>query len=185
MIRHVIPVFAVLLAAILTGCGTSEYVLKPTGDIAKVTTDQDGIIIGELLSIQDSTIYLVTDYDTARPERKAGGAISSCQIAHITSIEIEGYSDRSWVTSVLLLEGVPTILLTAAASSAKANAGSVFLAFSIPTVLTWIAFEASTPAPPKADFPVTSDKLADLKKYSRFPQGLTPDNLDKLRKMYK
>ncbi len=72
---------------------------------------------------------------------------------------------------------VPAVLLTIAASSAKADAGAVFGVSILPGVLTWIAFKGSTPSKPQINGPLVPEKLDSLRKYCRFPAGLSESQL--------
>lgn len=164
-----------LWAACLVGCGPSEYVLKSGGDIANITTRGNVHIKGEFLCLQDSSVYLLI-----HDQR-----ITRIAIRDIYEIDIEGYSNRSWVTPLILFQAVPTVLLTIAASEADADVGIALLVFGGATVLTYVALEASTPAPPGGSQPFTEESIDELRKYARFPQGLNPDQLQQRLRRYK
>ena len=168
----------ILIFVALASCAPQTKVLQPAGDRAEVAIRNRPTFFGELLAVSDSTVLFKIESATASalPQEK----IISVRVDDLQSITITGYSNKSWVTPVLLFEVVPAVLLAAAAGSEGGEAGGVLLVFSIPPALTLIAFAASTPPAPKFEQPFTPAQLESLKKYARFPQGLTPEQLEQL-----
>jgi hypothetical protein len=175
-----------LTSAFLLGCGVSEYTLKPTGDMIKVTTAEKAEIAGELLAVRDSTILVLRD-DTATKQPKLESKLLRLKTADLRKIEVNGYSDRSWAKYVLIFEGVPTVLITAAAASYyddSSQAAPWFFAGALLTGLNYLLFELSTPSPPGAEQPFTNEKLNEMRKYARFPIDMTTSELDSLLTIY-
>jgi hypothetical protein len=147
-------------------CGPSQYVLTPKGDTANIQTKTGLRFTGELLCIQDSSVYLIR----GEPESK----VIRLPILDVRHIEIEGYANRRWVPSVIFFQAIPTILITVVASNVDVDLTEpVLLIFGVPTLITYVAFEASTPAKPQSDNPKSIEDIQGLRKYTRFPQGLT------------
>jgi hypothetical protein len=184
MKRQSVHACVMLVATFLVGCGSSEYVLKPAGDLIMLTTTKDVQFTGELLAVRESTIIISSNYDPYRMRRTPMPEVVAIETIDLKKIEVEGYSDRSWGKYVLIFEGVPTLFFTIAAGEAQADVGSAFLAFSILTGLNYLAFELSTPSPPGVEQPLSAEKLSDLRKYARFPQDFTPSQLDSLLTIY-
>jgi hypothetical protein len=152
-------------------------VLKSEGDTAIIRTENGNEFVGELLSLQDSSVYMATRQQRAEVVRVV--------LKNIKYIKIEGYTNRGWVTPVVLFEAIPTVLLTIAAGKVNSDIGGALLIFGLPTLLTYIAFEASTPAPPHMERPMAIENLEQFRKYARFPQGLTPTEFERLLQLYK
>ena len=156
-----------ILSMALSACTTSDFTVRPTGDQCNVQLKSGKTIQGELLLVRDSLVYFIS-----------GGSVVRCQADRVLSVEVNGYSNHGWVLPVLLFEGLPPILLAAAASSADgADAGAVAAVGSIPLVLTLILFEVGQPSAPKVESPVMSEERTRLRTFARFPQGLTDDQL--------
>ncbi|MGB9588591.1 MAG: hypothetical protein ACPL7O_10475 [Armatimonadota bacterium] len=166
-----------LLLMFSAACGPSEYMLKSGGDTANIKARSGNKLTGELLCIQDSSIYIVT--------RVQKQTILRLGVIDVEQIEVEGYANRTWVTPVILFQVIPTVLFTIAAASAHVDHPEVaLLIFGVPTLITYVAFEASTPAPPNSEWPTKVGDIQHLQRYCRFPQGLTPDQLQQLLHSY-
>lgn len=185
MKQNLFHVVTVLTLMLLMSCGGSRVALKWGGDLSNIVTRRGGSYIGELLAVSDSVLYFRLDPVKNVHHVELNNRIVRAYVWDIGSIEIHGYSERNWLTPVLLFEAVPTVLLTIAAASADADAGAVFVTFLIPTALTYVAFEASTPSPPRFKHPLTAEKLEQLRKHSRFAQGLTCSQLEELLRIEK
>jgi hypothetical protein len=185
MIKSYLPVFALIGLTFLISCSSSEYTLKSTGDVAIGETRNNLSYTGELLTIQDSTVYLVLDRDTTNAQGERKREVASIYVSDIKSIQIEGYTNRSWLTWVLLFEALPSALFTIEAEVYDHEFSFWgFLILQIPTLLTYVFFEASTPPTPGAADPITPVQLVALRKYTRFPQGLTPTQMGKILELY-
>ena len=173
-----LKIACIVVLVTLASCAPQTKLLTPTGDRAAVAIRKQATFFGELLAVSDSTVLFKIESATASalPQEK----IISVRVDDLQSITITGYSNKNWLTPVLLFEVVPALLLAAAAGSEGGEAGGVLLVFSIPPALTLIAFATSTPPAPKFEHPVTPAQLESLKKFARFPQGLTPAQLEEL-----
>jgi hypothetical protein len=157
----------------LAGCRNATEI-APDGDRASIQMKNGTLFQAELVSVEDSLLIVVPGLSKEFPKRKVYGIA----LPEIASIEIQGYVNRNWETSMLAFQIVPTILFVIAASSADGdNAAPALLIFGLPTALTYLIFEASTPDPPGARGPFPPDILETLKQYMRFPQGLTESQL--------
>jgi hypothetical protein len=189
MKSHALCTLVVLTSGFLLGCSPSEYAVNPTGDIVTVTTREKAEITGELLAVQDSAILVSTRSDAVIKQLKPEGTILRINTSDLSKVVVNGYSDRSWLKYVLIFEGVPTVLLTIAAASYSedghsAEAGPWFLAGALLTGLNYLVFELSTPSPPRAEKPITADKLNDLRKYARFPLDSMYSPIDSLLEIH-
>ena len=172
---------ATLVLLFLTSCAPMIRNLQPTGDKADLATHAGGGYVGELLMVTDSTICFRLASGKSVPRASwQRGEIVSISLADVQSITVKGYVNRRWIGAVIAFELVPSVLLAAAASAAEAEAGTAFLIGAVPTFLTFVAFAASTPSPPQFQAPFTPEKVEQLKAYVRFPQGLTPRQLEQL-----
>ena len=151
--------------------------LSPNGDVAEIVLRNDAKFVAELLAVQDSSVLLYFKIGDAK--------IAGVHIDDLKSITIKGYSNRTWVVPLVLFEFIPAILLGIAAGQVEdVEPLKVFLVASILPILNFAVFEASTPDPPKFEFPFTPKKLDRLYKYTRFPQGLSPEQIKRLLLVY-
>lgn len=173
--------YGIIILMITLSCGCSSHVfLKPNGESAHIVLKSSTTIDGEILAIQDTAIYiLTTESDLVKPR------MVCARLENIQSVEIKNFYDKSWLFPLVALEGIPTILLTIAAANAGTNAGGIFAVFLIPTGVTFMVFEASTPSQPFFVLESAMMLKKDLRKYARFPQGLTSDQINQLLNAYK
>jgi len=171
-----------ILSVILTSCTPPEKLLKPTGDTASIVLQNNLSLEGELLTLVDSTLYVKTDFDSDQLNFSNSDEIVSLHISEIQSVKVSGYSNKKWIIPVIALEFIPAILLGIAASSEEVdeNFGEVFLTFSLIPITNALFFAFKTPKTPQFKHPFSAKNLFELKKYTRFPQGLTPAQLDEL-----
>ena len=146
--------------------------LAPTGDTAEIKTNGNKIYTGELLLINEDEILL--QINSGSINLTAG--IYTIPIDNIQYIKIEDYINYKWQGAIFGFEVVPILLLIIAAASADAEPAGLGLLL-VPVLLNYVIFAASTPAPPGVENPFQSEQLIELRKYARFPQGLTEDQL--------
>ena len=79
-------------------------------------------------------------------------------------------------TSNSSLQPIVLLFIAAAAADVESPAGIAILF--IPVLINYAIFAASTPAPPGAQDPFSAQKLAELRKYARYPQGLNQNQLN-------
>lgn len=169
---HFVFIFALLF---FTACASQNTLsVKATGDTAEIVMMRNNAkFIVELLAVQDNS--LLFNHSTSNEK------IVSANLDDLQRITIKGYTNRKWIIPLVLFEVVPAVLLGVAASQAGVdNPGGVFLISLIPAMINYFVFEISTPNQPKFNNPFSTSDLRTLKKYARFPQGLTPDQLDQL-----
>ena len=152
----------------LTSCAPQIKNLRPTGDIVKAVFQNGSELNGELLMVSDSCAYILDQ-----------NGIHSVNYNQLESITVKGYSNSNWISGIVAFELIPSALMGIAASSADADGGQVFLTLSIPTLLNTLIFATSTPPNPKMKHPISETDILNFKKYARFPQGLTPEQLAK------
>ena len=170
--------FAALVS--LMGCTPQKELLKPTGDTATVYMRDNPRFVGELLAVNDRTLYFYVESGLPGSQVPSQERIIGVHVDALNSIKIEGYSNRKWIPALIAFEVIPTVLLDIAAASEDAAAGGFMLVFSIPTAINAAIFAASTPKTPGIEARISSRELEELRKYARFPQGLTPAQLDLL-----
>lgn len=161
----------------ITPCTAQTRLLKPAGDSATVLMlDQRGFV-GEVLAVSDTTIYF--NIKSGLPDVQVPSIIG-IHVNALAFIEIKGYSNKKWIPALIAFEVIPTLLLGIAAASVDAEASQIMLMVSIPTVINLAIFAASTPPAPRFGHPFSSEHLEELKKFARFPQGLTAAQLEQL-----
>ena len=108
---------------------------------------------GELVSTQDSTVYLrVGPTSQANTQTGSGfprrGTIVAVPYADVFSIKLTGKENRKWVLPLLLFEVAPAFVLSLTAMSMEGNSVGnglvVMIATSIPTLLNWVLFESGS-----------------------------------------
>lgn len=185
-IRYLLSYVLIICIFIYT-CAAPKFNLQPAGDIAVLKMKNNSVYKGEFLFIKDGDIYLLVDKPQIdNPYAPKSGSVSTVQIKQIESIEIEGYSNRSWGASILAFQVVPAFILAGVGASVDGeNFLPVLGISSIPILITWLLFEGSTPTAPTFDHLLKEEKLEELNKYSRFPMGLTDNQLKDFLEIYK
>ena len=175
-----------IIIIMLSSCSAPKFALKHTGDIAVVNLKSKSTFSGEFLFVKDNHIYLLLDESqSSNPSTVKKYSVSSTQINQIESMTINGYSDRSWGTSILIFQVVPAFVLALVGASVDGdNFAPVLGVGLVPVLLSWLLFEGSTPSSPSFENFIEQDNIEELKKYSRFPQGLTNNQLEELLKMH-
>jgi hypothetical protein len=164
----------------------STYVaMKPEGENTRVTFRDQNFVTGELLAIQDETIYVLVSSKAKDPSYVSNVVITQSRVVAIPVLtvgqfEIEGLVTREWGWNVFLFQAIPTILFTiAGASYGDGSAGAAaFVAFSIPTLLTYLLFEGSTPPTPMVRGPMYEKYAKQLKMYARYPMGVSMETIE-------
>lgn len=183
MLRVLIAGLALLS---LLSCGsrsTLKGLVSEKGDTAVVEL-QSGKLKGELLAIGDSLLYVIPHGDNPETPSHLRGRVVGIDPAGVRSIRIEGYSDKMWIAGVIGFEVIPAILMGIAAASVDGDTqGGLTVAgiLMVPAAVTAAIFAAATPKTPGAAEPLTIPKLESLRKYARYSQGLSQDQLAHLR----
>lgn len=107
-------------------------------------------------------------------------------IEEIKSITIQGYDGSGWGAPVLLFQVLPAVLIAGAAASYSEGSGAlaVGLVFTIPAAITALLFSGSDGDTPRWNDEMSVSKIENLKKYSRYPEGMSQEELTKLLMKY-
>lgn len=181
MIRRTRTAASLALMLLLVGCTPTAVIsLSETGDEAIVETPQ-GRLTGELVGVADSLLYVVVHESEGASTTRMPGRLVGIAPTSVRTIKIRGYSVKSWIPGVIILQVIPAILMGIAASQVEAEGAlGVTAVLMVPAGVTALLFGAATPAHPGAEAPLTDDALQRLRKYARYPQGLQPAYLQAL-----
>ncbi len=159
---------------ILECCAPSGETALPTGDISEVTLRTGNSFKGEFLCLMDSSLIFLSD-----------NKVRAVTSQSVSKIAFEKYSDASWVGGVLLYEVLPCAVLFAVASSVKGSEGQgvILVAGLIPAIMNTVLFVTSTP---ESSFDELNSvgELKELRKFARYPGGLTQSQLKDVLKFY-
>ena len=120
---------------------------------------------GELLAIHDGMLLVAVDSLEAIPR-------SEIEYVQLLIDEVRG-----WVVPVLLLQGLPSIVVTAALEKEDRIIGVAGLGL---TALTWVCFELSTPRTTFAE-PMNESDLDELSVHFRYPYGLSESQVSRVQ----
>jgi hypothetical protein len=160
-----VKLFCFILAlTLLSSCtGVQPAQLKTHGESATINMKNGDRMDAELLALRDSTLIIMDD------------GVQTIPLNNIGSLNLAGI-DRAdgWVVPFIIFNGIPALFLFAASPI-----------FSIPyAVLTgfelW-SFIASTPQK-NYSWPLSKESTENLRLYTRFPYGVTQEQLDMLQK---
>jgi len=173
---------SIFLILIISSCSSGKYVVSANGDKAEVKLMNETEFVCEIVSIEDTAIIFATtptnplDFPNLFFE----------PIKEIRSITIQGYDGDGWGGSVLIFQVLPAALMFGAAASYSEGSGAmvVGLICAIPAALTALLFAGSDVEPPQWNNELSVSELENLKKYSRYPEGLNQSELTKLLKEY-
>lgn len=181
MLLRVRQTGVLLIVLLLAGCTPTAILdVDEEGDEAVLSTPQ-GSLQGELIAVTDSSLYVVISGGVVPFSTPILGRLVRVDAASISSIEIKGYSDKSWIGGVIAFEVVPALLMGIAAAQVDDGQGlEVTAVLMIPAALTALIFGVVTPPAPGAEAPWPDDALQELSKYARYPQGPSPDIMDAL-----
>jgi len=173
--RHILLIIFIVIISL--ACSASFRQLKPYGDKATMRVNSN-IRSFELLAIDQTGLLVISPDDHYERTTSSPAKIYRIPKEQISDIKIEGYSNKNWILPVIIFQVIPAILLIIAASSAGAEMSAAGYAILLgPPALTLILFSSSTPADPAYHNPLDAQKLKDLKKYTRYPQGLSEKQL--------
>jgi hypothetical protein len=162
-----------VLASVLYSCsGTPEFVTEPQGNTATINMKNGKDFEGELLCIYDSSVIILSDLCIV------GGlphqfCVSGINIRNIRSIELSGYTDRSWIMAIVGEQLLPGFAMAIAASGQNSKASTTIMVITVAaSALTALLFETSTESPVLPEG-YTVQELKEFHKYFRYPGGLT------------
>lgn len=181
MKKHIVSCVAFACALAVLSCSPKIIKLAHTGDTAQVLLQNQQKFEAELLAVNDSSIYVYVQPQAVKSQVIDRAKIYEIFIHDLNSVKIKSYSNKKWQGSIVAFVVIPSLILSiTAASSGGAEFGSVMAPLSIPILLNFLLFSATTPPPPGVQEPISPEHLAELQKYARFPQGLTVDQLNQL-----
>lgn len=147
-----------------SGCRTAAPPELPTrGAIVHVVTADGSSFDGELLAIQDSTILLL------------GRSLGSIQIASVSVVGVRNGTTRDWMGWSFMIQFIPAVVFIVA----DVNEQLTWFGSAI-TVATWFAMDTSEPSSLLYS-PIGPEQISYLRQLSRFPFGVTPTTLERLR----
>jgi len=175
-------IFNIVLLIVLSSCSSGKYVVSEKGDIAEVTRKDDYKFVSEIICIQDTAIIFATipvnplDFPQLFLE----------PIEEMRSITIQGYDGSGWGGSVLIFQVLPAALMFGAAASYSEGSGAIAvgLVFAIPAAITALLFATSEGETPQWTDKLPISEIDNLKKYSRYPEGMNQEVLSNLLKKY-
>lgn len=175
-------ILSVILAALwlsqLSCVIPNEPNLSPEGQKIRLDLKSGHKVDGELLSFQDGVLYVV-DKSEKHPR------IIEIASADLVSANIRGLANKKWIGFVLGLEVAPAAIFVAELATHTDKAGEGALLLTLPVILTTVLF-ATNPARSLSFRTEDMETMsaASIRKYARFPQGLSPDLLDELLRQY-
>lgn len=175
-----ILIFSFVLLVGLCSCSSGKYVVSANGDKAEVKLNNGKEFVSEIVSIQDTAIIFATipvnplDFPHLFFE----------PIEEIKSITIQGYDGSGWGAPVLLFQLLPAVLIAGAAASEGSGALAVGLVCAIPAAITALLFFGSDGDTPHWSSEIPISEIENLKKYSRYPEGMSREELSKLLMRY-
>lgn len=159
------------LSCLLSSCAPSGYIPSSKGDYTEITLLKDKVAFGELLAVTDTMIFIEKDRN-----------IIAIRNRNLKQLYFDKYHDNSWILSVALMEVLPALVFSITASSYNAADGDflpVFLASLIPAAISTPLFLLSAPKTTFDDLSNESE-IYELKKFSRYPGGITERQLKDL-----
>lgn len=179
MKKTLMLIFGMSVLLLYFSCAPQIKDLKATGDMAEVVFRDRRKLTCELLALTDSSIYVLRK--GAKLPSIYYGEVVEIYFRDLRSIAIRGYTNKKWIGAIIAFEVVPAALFAIAAASADADGmGTAIGIMSLPVLLNFAVFSASTPPTPGVKNFYSTGQSKRLRKYARFPQGLTQDQLKQL-----
>lgn len=172
-------VFSLTLALLFFGGCTSMFELQHTGDVIELDYEGQDIRC-ELLAVSDSMMYLIPTVENEAETLLEAGKIYAAPPYIFRSGDVQGYTNRSWLTPFLIFQVVPFIMyaIEAAVYTQNHNTSAWTLPFfGTFTLLEFLLLHSATNDPPGFDRALAPEELQFLRKYARYPQGLTAEQL--------
>jgi hypothetical protein len=157
----------------LNSCSSS---LRARGTFAEIKVNEQPKFRAELLAVNDSVMIVKratesTTFETYRHEQ-------------IRSAELEGISNGLWRPILILIGAFALIgLITALGDPYGADAIPFGIVGVVISVLSYVGFETTEPQT-EYDWPLTAAERSKLQLYTRFPYGVTDEQLRTLRTNY-
>jgi len=173
MKKKLLSVLMAVLWLYQLSCVISQEVrLSPEGQEIRVNLKSGKSVKGELLSFQEGIFYILDNSEGPRRIARISGA-------DVASAQIKGFRNQKWVPFVIGLEVVPAAVLIATyMGESTGDFDAAMLLALLPAVLTTLAFSATRSEETFEEVLIGPD--ISIRKYARFPNGLTPDQIDEL-----
>jgi hypothetical protein len=175
MRTHILTAIFILL--VTAGCSSLNTV-HYAGETTTLTVKSQPVE-AELLCIADSCLYVIPAAGACAKYSLTSGSVYALPYRDLQGTEVENIANNDWTYGILLMEVVPAILMGAAAASY--GEGESFLpvtgALLIPAALNALLFAGGTAETPAVNGAASPDAYRELRRYARFPQGLTPSQL--------
>jgi hypothetical protein len=168
----------VILAYACLSCTALTNTLSPSGDTAEIITVTETKLTGELLAVSDSSFFV--NMKPLNIPSAAGMELYEIPFGQMKKLTIHNYANTQWKGAIIAFEVVPAIILGLTAASGGGDAGALLLLMAIPPVINYAILSSSTPPAPGITEPATMNQIEGLKKYARFPQGLTAPQLQQI-----
>lgn len=166
-----------ILFLMLAGCSSSIKAIKPGGETVEVELKSGREMEVELIMVTDSSLLILHTPETRSTSSLARG-IYKISLTQLKSVKVENYSNDTWITPVLVFQVVPSVLFTIAAAGEGAElSGAGILILFGPPVLTALLLASSQPPAPGVAEPLIQEHINELRKYARFPNGLSPEQM--------
>ena len=169
---------SLILLLVLCSCTTLETV-HYRGETVTLSV-QRWQLEAELLFLGDSCLYVIPGIETARAGGLKPGIVYSARYESLAGMEVENIANNDWGLGILLMEVAPAVLMGAAAASYSGgeNFVAVTAACLLPAALNALLFSAGSAVTPAVDAGATPEQYrGELRRYARFPQGLTGEQL--------
>lgn len=175
--RHAL--FLIPLLMFFGGC-TSMFELQHTGDVIELDYEGQDIRC-ELLAVSDSMMYLIPTADNKPATGLEAGKIYAAPPYIFRSGDVQGYSNRSWLTPFLIFQVVPLIMYTIEAAYYQQDHSTAAMVlpifFGSFTLLEFVLLHLESNEPPGFERALAPEEMQFLRKYARYPQGLTAEQL--------
>lgn len=172
----------VLLAAGLSSCAVSRETIAPLGNLISVQTRGGSEFDGTLVEV-DSTSILWIPNEKER-ETASSKTLNRTNLQDVKTLRIVAPTPQ-WTWGLLGFSVAPTalFLVTLHANVARADP-LVDVIMAAPSLLIWAIYAASEPDASRFEAPLTWQEIQSLRRYARFPQGLTDLQRAELLSLY-
>lgn len=179
MKKVIIPFCCLLMFLLIPACSSGSYVVSERGDVAEIVRIDGFSFDCELICVQDTAIIFSTEYQNKNISPK----LCYEPLTNIKSIKIKGYNGSGWLAPLLIFQVLPAGLLTGAALSVDSDNGGAVLVFIIP-IVSALLFTGSDEDAPQWTNTQPIEVLTDIKKYCRYPLGISAPLMLQLFKQY-
>ena len=173
MKRKILSVIMAVLWLYQLSCIVWQRVrLSPEGQEIRADLKSGQSVKGELLSFQEGVFYILD-------KSEGPGRIARISGADVASVRIKGFRNLKWIPFVVGLEVVPAaVLIGTYMGESNGDVDPEMLLALLPAVLTTLIFAATRSEESFEEVLIGPD--ISIRKHARFPNGLTPDQIDEL-----